>query len=61
MTETIVPKKPKIRVKPNGSYVYVTEDYRAEHEWERCNPQHGSKVIDNSYGAVIVQKGEDGE
>ena len=56
MTKAIVPKKPKIRVKPNGNYAYITEDPIAEHEWERCNPPRGPKCVDGSYGAIVVPK-----
>ena len=56
MYEAIVPVIPTIRVKPNGSYVYVTKDYKGEHEWERCNPPRGGPVIDGSYGAIVIPK-----
>ncbi len=57
--EAIVPESPRIRVKPNGTYTYVPIDHIAAHEWERCNPPRGSKVVDNSYGAIVVQKKDD--
>jgi len=61
MNEAIVPIRPRIRIKPNGHYVYISKDPIAEHEWERCNPPRGSKVVDNSYGAIIVPKEDDSE
>ena len=39
--------KPRTRVKPDGSYVYVYDDLEAQQEWERCNPPRGKPPEDN--------------
>ena len=43
--------KPRVRVKPDGSYVYVYSDdpveRAAQEEFERCNPPRGPNAEDN--------------
>lgn len=44
-------RKPRIRVKPDGTYHYIYSDNpdirAAQEEWERCNPPRGPKPEDN--------------